>query len=136
MRNPTRIAPVLLSAVLLVSLTACGQQTQSAGQSAGQGQTAEAASLAESSAASAQVQADGLVGTAAGQIQGTIENGIYRYLGVPYARAAERFVPAEAVEPWEGVLQADSFGPMSPQAGIIAGSEEMDQTGTDNTSRT
>ena len=54
------------------------------------------------------------------------------YLGVPYAEAKERFVPAEEVEPWEGVLVADSYGPMSPQGVINGVGGEADQSGTDN----
>ena len=53
-----------------------------------------------------------IVTVAEGQLQGTINDGIYRYLGVPYAEAAERFVTAGPVTPWEGVLKADSYGPM------------------------
>ena len=44
---------------------------------------------------------DGIVRTTAGLVQGTNENGIYRYLGVPYAQAEERFVPAEEAAPWD-----------------------------------
>lgn len=56
-------------------------------------------------------------------MQGTDEEGIYRFLGVPYATAKERFVPAEDVEPWDGILQADAYGSMSPQGS---------SSGTDN----
>ena len=51
---------------------------------------------------------------------------------MPYAEAKERFVPAEEVEPWEGVLVADSYGPMSPQGVINGVGGEADQSGTDN----
>lgn len=64
-----------------------------------------------------------IVRTTGGLIQGIDESGIYRFLGVPYATATERFVPAENVEPWDGILQADSYGPMSPQGS---------SSGTDN----
>lgn len=43
--------------------------------------------------------AEGVVQTTAGLVQGTNEDGIYRYLGIPYAEAKERFVPAEDVTP-------------------------------------
>ena len=75
---------------------------------------------------------DGIVRTTAGLVQGTNENGIYRYLGVPYAQAEERFVPAEEVAPWDGVLVADSYGPMSPQGSISGVGGSGDQSGTDN----
>lgn len=79
--------------------------------------------------------ADGVVQTTAGLVQGSNEDGIYRYLGIPYAEAKERFVPAEEVTPWEGVRAADSYGPISPQ-GVISGvGGAADQDGTDNNSQ-
>lgn len=75
---------------------------------------------------------NGIVRTAAGLIQGTEQDGIFRYLGIPYAQATERFVPAKDVEPWEGILTADSYGPMSPQGSISGLDMKGDQTGTDN----
>lgn len=41
---------------------------------------------------------DAVVETENGMLRGSIEDGVYQYLGVPYARAEERFVPAEATE--------------------------------------
>lgn len=79
-----------------------------------------------------QTQAEGVVRTTAGLVQGTKEEGIYRYLGVPYAQASERFVPAEEVTPWEGVRMADTYGPMSPQGSISGVGGSADQSGTDN----
>lgn len=67
-----------------------------------------------------------------GLLQGTNQNGILRYLGVPYAQATERFVPAEEVETWEGVKVADSYGAISPQGSISGLNGQSDQTGTDN----
>ena len=75
---------------------------------------------------------EGIVRTTAGLVQGTNENGIYRYLGVPYAQAAERFVPAEDVTPWDGVLMADSYGAVSPQGSISGVGGSGDQSGTNN----
>ena len=77
----------------------------------------------------------GIAKTTAGLVQGTKENGIYRYLGVPYAEAKERFVPAEQVTPWEGVRMATSYGPMSPQGSISGIGGADDQSGTDNNSQ-
>lgn len=76
-------------------------------------------------------QAGEVVTVAEGQLEGTVNNGIYRYLGVPYAEAAERFVPAGPVTPWDGVRRADSYGPMSPQ-GSMLGFGAGNQEGTDN----
>ena len=77
-------------------------------------------------------QTDGIVRTTAGLVQGTNENGIYRYLGIPYAQATERFVPAEEVTPWDGVFTADTYGAMSPQGSISGMGGSGDQSGTDN----
>lgn len=77
-------------------------------------------------------EADGVVRTTAGLVQGTDEDGIYRYLGIPYAQATERFVPAEDVEPWDGVFVADTYGAISPQGSISGVGGSSDQTGTDN----
>lgn len=102
----------LLAGVMVFVLSACGQQSQSA--------------------PSQTVEADGVVQTADGQVRGIDQDGILRYLGVPYAQATERFVPAGAVEPWEGVLVADSYGSMSPQGSISGIDGGSDQTGADN----
>lgn len=55
------------------------------------------------------VQVDG------GRIRGSIQDGIYQYLGVPYAEARERFVKAGPVTPWKGVKDATQYGAISPQ---------------------
>lgn len=74
---------------------------------------------------------EAIVETAKGDIRGSVEDGIFQYLGVPYAQAEERFVPAEEVESWEGVLDATKTGPMSPQSGML-GMSAGNQEGTDN----
>lgn len=111
----------LLAGMMLFALTACGQQSQPSEQN----QQTDAA-LSE------EAEATGLVQTVAGQVQGTNQNGIFRYLGVPYAQAAERFVPAEKVKPWEGIFEADTYGAISPQGSISGVDGNSDQTGTDN----
>lgn len=74
----------------------------------------------------------GVVKTTAGLVKGTDEDGIFRYLGVPYAEAKERFVPAGEVTPWEGVKMADTYGSISPQGTISGLNGENTQAGTDN----
>lgn len=76
--------------------------------------------------------APGVVKTAAGLMRGTEQNGVLRYLGVPYAQAAERFVPAGEVEPWEGIRLMDSYGDISPQGSLFGMGNNEDQPGTDN----
>lgn len=43
------------------------------------------------------------------------EHAVNMFLGVPYAEVSERFSPATPVQPWEGALDATSFGPSCPQ---------------------
>ena len=74
---------------------------------------------------------DAVVETENGMLRGSIEDGVYQYLGVPYARAEERFVPAEAPESWDGVRDAAETGPISPQSGML-GMSAGNQSGTDN----
>lgn len=56
-----------------------------------------------------------IVKVTGGKIRGSMQNGIYQYLGVPYAQAKERFVKAEPVTPWKGVRDATHYGPIAPQ---------------------
>lgn len=98
-----KFAALLLAGAMALSLAACGNEAGPAAEDAPPAETGTPASTE-----------DGVVQTMAGLIQGTDENGIYRYLGIPYAQATERFVPAEDVEPWEGILVADTYGNMSP----------------------
>lgn len=117
-----RIAASFLAGAMALSLAACGQQ-QEARPSQNTGSAASTADLE---------LAPGVAQTTAGQVQGTELDGIYRYLGIPYAQAVERFVPAGPVEPWEGVRMAEEYGPMSPQGSISGLGGENDQAGTDN----
>lgn len=72
-----------------------------------------------------------IVETVKGSIRGSIEDGIYQYLGIPYANAEERFVPAKESENWEGILDATKTGPISPQSGML-GMSAGNQEGTDH----
>lgn len=49
-----------------------------------------------------------------GKIAGYIENGVYTYKGIPYAKA-ERFMPPEEPDSWEGVRSCRAHGPTCPQ---------------------
>ena len=143
MRRRKQALAAVLAGLLAFGLTACGSFRTAAGQTESVQQTesarqTEAASERsnETEEASAENEtADGVVQTTAGLVQGTSEDGIYRYLGVPYAEAKERFVPAENVTPWEGVRMADAYGPMSPQGGISGLGDAGSQDGTDNNSQ-
>ena len=119
---------LLLAAAAAFSMAACSGPSEP-DRSGDQGQSApENPSREETS----QELPDGVAETTAGLIEGSWEDGVYRYLGVPYAQAAERFVPAGEVEPWEGIRAADAYGPISPQGAISGVGGAADQTGTDN----
>lgn len=138
-----------MAGAAVFGLTACGgtntarQQTEAIQQEETTGQ-AESRQPEESTeetrdeTGEAQEGAEALetvVQTTAGLVQGTDEDGIYRYLGVPYAEALERFVPAGDVTPWEGIRMADSYGPISPQGAISGLGDAGSQEGTDNNSQ-
>lgn len=142
------LAAVLAGAVTF-SLAACGgsntaprqtesiQETENPQQAESTGQT-EAAKETPSEADTVSEENENeetVVQTTAGLIQGTDEDGIYRYLGVPYAQARERFVPAEDAEAWDGIRMADSYGPISPQGAISGLGDAGNQDGTDNNSQ-
>ena len=73
-----------------------------------------------------------VVTTKAGKIKGNAVNGVYSYLGVPYAEAKEMFVKAQPVTPWEGVFDATKYGNTSPQGAIAGGTAADDGVGTSN----
>ncbi|MDD4274844.1 MAG: carboxylesterase family protein [Desulfobacter postgatei] len=58
----------------------------------------------------------GIVQTKYGALQGGKNDGIYTYFAVPYAKATQRFVPAEKIKPWNGVRNATTYGPISLQS--------------------
>lgn len=121
MKKRKQFLAVLMTGVMVAALSACGLT----------GQVQAAEQNAQEERTSYDTTADGIVQTTSGQVQGTNQNGIFRYLGVPYAQAPERFVPAQEVA-WEGVYFADSYGAMSPQGSISGVGGASDQTGTDN----
>jgi len=60
---------------------------------------------------------DGVITTTSGKISGLIsDNGVYSYLGVPYAES-EKFMPPHSPKPWDGVLECTLPGPRSLQEG-------------------
>lgn len=54
------------------------------------------------------------VGTTSGSISGSIDDGIFAFKGIPYAKA-ERFMPPQDPDTWEGVLECNDFGPVARQ---------------------
>ena len=80
----------------------------------------------------AEWQGDTLVGTRYGLIQGMEDrDGTITWLGIPYAAppvGERRWKAPEKPEPWQGIRQANRFGPKSAQrsfwTGTIIGSED------------
>ena len=61
---------------------------------------------------------DKLVKTGYGMVEGFEENGLLKYLGIPYAKqpAGElRWKRAQECEPWDGILSAKEYGPVAFQ---------------------
>lgn len=52
--------------------------------------------------------------TESGKVAGYVEDGIYIYKGIPYAKA-ERFMPPVAPDKWEGIRSSRAYGPTCPQ---------------------
>lgn len=77
------------------------------------------------------VDASSLVEVESGLMRGSLHDGIYQYLGVPYAEALERFVRATPVKPWKGIFNALSYGPISEQQ-IFGTSEPLKGVATGN----
>lgn len=137
MKKRKQVLTAVLAGIFVFRLTACGGSNTAARQTEGVQETEKEAEVSSESeeALEENENADGIVQTTAGLVQGTNEDGIYRYLGVPYAEAKERFIPAEDVTPWEGIRMADSYGPISPQGAISGLGSAGGQEGTDNNSQ-
>jgi para-nitrobenzyl esterase len=56
-----------------------------------------------------------VVQTESGKVAGYVENGVYIYKGIPYAKA-ERFMPPVAADKWEEIRSSRAYGPTCPQA--------------------
>lgn len=57
--------------------------------------------------------------TGKGAVEGTVADGVERFLGVPYAAPPfrdRRFAAPRPVEPWDGVRDATRYGATSPQS--------------------
>ncbi|MAW95146.1 MULTISPECIES: carboxylesterase/lipase family protein [unclassified Leeuwenhoekiella] len=57
---------------------------------------------------------DLVVKTTNGEIKGSLNDNVYAYKGIPYARA-ERFMPPKAPESWDEVRETTEFGPVARQ---------------------
>lgn len=68
------------------------------------------------------------VSTEAGLVRGTRVGEIADFLGIPFAKAA-RFAPPEPPEPWEGIRDCTTFGPVCPQVPAPAPFDLLMRTG-------
>ena len=57
---------------------------------------------------------DAVVTTTYGDLIGYVEDGIYTFKGIPYAKA-DRFMAPTDPDSWEGVRSSRAYGPQSPQ---------------------
>lgn len=55
-----------------------------------------------------------VVKTASGRVSGSVDDSIFIFKGIPYAKA-ERFMPPREPDPWEGILECNDFGPVARQ---------------------
>jgi len=55
-----------------------------------------------------------VVSTQYGSVRGYIDAGIYAFKGIPYAKA-DRFMPPQAPDAWDGVKETTIFGPQAMQ---------------------
>ena len=55
-----------------------------------------------------------VVSTQQGRLQGFLDGDVYTFLGIPYAKA-DRFMPPQAPDKFEGVRMCRTYGPKAPQ---------------------
>ncbi|HEY0892625.1 MAG TPA: carboxylesterase family protein, partial [Cellvibrio sp.] len=94
------ICPLLIAGLLGLTLAGCGQEPE-------------------------QTQKP-IVKTTYGYISGTTEEGVFSFKGIPYAKA-ERFMPPQAPDTWEGVHDHSKFGPIAMQVNSWSPESAMDE---------
>lgn len=55
-----------------------------------------------------------VVKTSAGEVSGSLNENVYAFKGIPYAKA-ERFMPPQNPDAWDGVRECLDFGPVAKQ---------------------
>jgi para-nitrobenzyl esterase len=55
-----------------------------------------------------------VVKTTYGNISGSFNDSVYAFKGIPYAKA-ERFMPPQDPDAWDGILECNDFGPVARQ---------------------
>jgi para-nitrobenzyl esterase len=64
--------------------------------------------------------------TTYGSISGNIEDGVFSFKGIPYAKA-ERFMPPQAPDAWDGARDSKKFGPIAMQVNSWSPEEVMNE---------
>ncbi len=55
-----------------------------------------------------------VISTTSGDVSGSFNDSVFAFLGIPYAKA-ERFMPPQDPDVWDGVLTCKDFGPVAKQ---------------------
>src|SRR5690606_24866444 len=69
---------------------------------------------------------ESVVKTIYGAISGSVEDNIFIFKGIPYAKA-ERFMPPQAPDNWEGTLKCEQYGPVAKQIVSWIDDSKMDE---------
>jgi para-nitrobenzyl esterase len=67
-----------------------------------------------------------IVKTIYGSISGSVDDGVFSFKGIPYAKA-ERFMPPQAPDAWFGVRGHTKFGPIAMQVNSWSPESAMDE---------
>ena len=67
-----------------------------------------------------------VVDTKFGQVSGSFDNSVHAFKGIPYAQA-ERFMPPQDPEAWEGIRECTDFGPVARQVVAWIDESNMDE---------
>ncbi len=66
-----------------------------------------------------------VVSTKYGKVRGYVDDGIYTFKGIPYAKA-ERFMPPQAPDNWDEVRQCTIYGPQAMQGSSLSWGGQSD----------
>ncbi len=69
---------------------------------------------------------DGVVDTKFGQVSGSFNDPVHAFKGIPYAQA-ERFMPPQDPDAWEGVRESNEFSPVAKQVVAWIDESNMDE---------
>jgi para-nitrobenzyl esterase len=106
MIRPGKISRVSLSSLLVASLAGCATGEQSKEKKHLMSSETDKVALTE------------IVQTKSGRLRGESRDGVFRFLGIPYAQniaGKNRFAPPQPVAPWTDVREAVRYAESSPQ---------------------